>query len=170
MLNLSTLSTFRDKAWGVDMAEKEATERRVYVLPSELVERIRSFQEATGIPSEVEAVRRLLDAALQRRDTIESIMEKIRERLKSEKDLRIISRDILVTHPLVKSIRLTEDGLYFDLETGQGGQITNNLKTFVSYDLSNYENFPPSPSRDFSRPTPFGSRSKAADFDDDIPF
>jgi hypothetical protein len=41
--------------------------RRVYVLPSVLVEQIHKFGHDTGCKSEVEAVRKLLDAALRKR-------------------------------------------------------------------------------------------------------
>ena len=43
---------------------REGTERRVYVLPAELVERIRSFQRDERLPSETEAARQLLELAL----------------------------------------------------------------------------------------------------------
>lgn len=39
-------------------------QRRVYVLPAELVDRIRAYGHETGCRSEVEAARRLLDDAL----------------------------------------------------------------------------------------------------------
>lgn len=42
-------------------------ERRVYVLPAEMVDRIREYGFKEGCRSEVDAVRLLLDAALSQR-------------------------------------------------------------------------------------------------------
>ena len=54
----------------VDATErKDGTERRVYMLPANLLERLRAYQVSQGIGSEAEAARRLLDTALQMRDT-----------------------------------------------------------------------------------------------------
>src|ERR1700681_1721560 len=76
------------------MADKEEMERRVYVLPVEQLERLRAYQSRNGISSEVEAVRRLLDAALQMRDTVPDILRKLKSRFANEKDLRVLARDI----------------------------------------------------------------------------
>jgi hypothetical protein len=78
-----------------NMADKEATERRVYVLPREQLERIRAYQSNSAIGSEVDAVRPLLDSALQMRDTPQDILRKLKSRFADEKDLRVLARDIL---------------------------------------------------------------------------
>jgi len=106
------------------VAEKEATERRVYVLPQELVERVRKYQRDTLISSEVEAVRRLLDTALQLRDDTQSILDKFHNRFSSEKDLRVLSRDILGVHPLVDSIQHTNYSVIFSLKNGDKASFT----------------------------------------------
>ncbi len=51
-----------------NLAEIDGTARRkVYVLPNEMVERVRQYTKDKGIPSETEAVRRLLAKALDAR-------------------------------------------------------------------------------------------------------
>lgn len=141
--------------------EKEQSERRVYVLPSELVERIREYQESQSIPSEVEAVRRLLDAALQMRDSVFSVLTKLGARSTSEKDLRILSRDVLATHPLVKEIRISDAGLTFTMANGDKGRITSQLKLFWDasggFGDTDWKSWPP-------------EEKTSSHLDDDIPF
>lgn len=95
---------------------KESAQRRVYVLPTELVDRIVAFQNEKGLPSEVEAARRLLDEALKTRDTDETIIKRFLSRLK---DIRIpseVAKDVLVGHPLVTNIQFARDSVIFDLK------------------------------------------------------
>ncbi|MFG1184331.1 hypothetical protein [Xanthobacter aminoxidans] len=114
------------------MAEKEATERRVYVLPVELVERIRQFQKDNLIASEVEAVRRLLDTALHMRDDVHTILKKMSGRFETEKDIRIISRDILAAHPLVEHIKISNNAIEFTLKDGMRGRFNNSGKLMTA--------------------------------------
>ncbi|WP_139221071.1 hypothetical protein [Methylobacterium brachiatum] len=101
------------------MAEREETVRKVYVLPTELVERINLYKEQHHLDSEVEAVRRLLDIALLHRDSTISILGKMLSRFKTEKDLRVLARDILSTHPLVDSINYFPGALTFSVKDDQ---------------------------------------------------
>lgn len=110
------------------MARKPDGERRVYVLPPELLQRVRSYQGQMGIASEVEAVRRLLDEALQRRDDVDSILNKMVTRSRSEKDVRMLAKEILSSHPLVTEIRYTREGVVFTLEGGTTGLMTYKLE------------------------------------------
>lgn len=48
--------------------KKQDVERKVYVLPRALMDRLRRFQGETGIPSEVETTRFLLRLGLDRHD------------------------------------------------------------------------------------------------------
>jgi len=113
------------------MAEKEKTERRVYVLPTELVDRIRRFQLDNKIPSEVEAVRRLIDTSLHLRDDVDSILEKFHNKFDNEKDLRVLSRDILSTHPLVSTIQHEQDSVVFILQDRSKGKFRLDGKGFT---------------------------------------
>lgn len=88
---------------------KEKTQRRVYVLPTELVDRILAYQQQTGLASEVEAARRLLDDALKQRDTFLTITNKFIEKRKETKSLRDAARDTLADHPLVMGIQFADD-------------------------------------------------------------
>ena len=144
------------------MAEKPETERRVYVLPTEQLERVRAYQSDNRIASEVETVRRLLDIALQTRDTIENILRRIMIKFREENDLRAIARDILINHELVKNVEIDDGILTFILRSGEGGQIRKDGKLFIKQQDDNYfGDFPPSQKRKIQ---------PATDLDEDIPF
>lgn len=91
-----------------DSIEEVTMIRKVYMLPRELVDRIALFQQDKKLPSEVEAVRRLLDEALKYRDTPELMVERIKERLKSNGLVHSVGNDILREHPLVALIDQSE--------------------------------------------------------------
>ncbi|CAI3941602.1 unnamed protein product [Commensalibacter communis] len=52
----------------IRLPNKVPCERRIHVLPKELLEKIRKYQMDYNISSEVETVRRLLNEALDRRE------------------------------------------------------------------------------------------------------
>ena len=83
---------------------KDGTERRVYNLPGNLLVRLRAYQTGQGINSEAEAVRRLLDSALQMRDSASDILIMLDNRFSSERDLRVLASEILTRHSLVTEI------------------------------------------------------------------
>jgi hypothetical protein len=91
------------------LSVKEKTQRRVYVLPAELVGRIVAYQNEVGLSSEVEAARRLLDAALKSRDTYSTLIARFRSRLTETRIPAEIAKDVLVGHPLVERISFKED-------------------------------------------------------------
>lgn len=114
------------------MAEKEETVSKVFVLPTELVERINEYRQEQGLDSEVEAVRRLLDGALMHRDTTNSLLIKLLARFKTEKDLRILARDILATHPKVETIAYQPGMVSFEVKDDFRGIIDQFGKVFIS--------------------------------------
>jgi|GEM_PF-2488679 len=146
--------------------DKEKTQRRVYVLPSELVDRITAYQNEMGLTSEVEAARRLLDNALQARDTVTTLLDKVISRYTSEKDLRLIASDILMPHSLVKAVSFDEDGdLQFVMKNGHAGSFTTSGKARVCY-----HDFDDSWSEYPHRPAAAPAGGRFNDMDDDIPF
>ena len=98
--------------------DKDKAQRRVYVLPSELVTRIVAFQHEMGLPSEVEAARRLLDDALKRRDDARDIVQRFKYKLEDTKILSDIARDVLIGHPLISSIHLSDKHISFKMTDG----------------------------------------------------
>jgi len=99
-------------------ADKESTQRRVYVLPTELVDRITKFQADMKLQSEVEAARRLLDEALKHRDDAEAIARRFLERLKETRMMSDIAKDVLVGHPLISSLKISTGSISFGMTTG----------------------------------------------------
>lgn len=157
------------------MAEKETVERRVYNLPTELLERLRAYANDMGITSETEAARRLLDSALQMRDTVASILRQLKSRYKEERDLRVLARDVLVNHSLVKSVMFKEGGaIEFALTSDEWGKMERDGRTYTGDGRNDdWDIYPP--------PAPRAARAAGAapsweptktggDLDDDIPF
>ncbi|GHA13155.1 hypothetical protein GCM10007989_04670 [Devosia pacifica] len=107
------------------------TQRRVYALPADLVERIVEYQREKGYPSEVEAVRRLLDDALKSRDTLERIISRFLTRLGAQRSAVEVSRDILVGHPLVGSMSFEEDKVDFWMKDGWNVKISDDGTVLV---------------------------------------
>lgn len=113
--------------------EKEKPQRRVYVLPSELVDRIVAYQNEMGLQSEVEAARRLLHEALKSRDDWRSIVRRFKDRLAETRVLSDIAKDVLMGHPLVTQINMLGDAIQFVLKTGESVTI-HALGVVEAYD------------------------------------
>ncbi|WP_122049903.1 hypothetical protein [Asaia bogorensis] len=147
--------------------EKATTERRIHVLPVELLERVRAYQSDNGIASEVEAVRRLLSEALQARDSVEDIMKQVRAQFQRDRDLRALARDVLSGHILVKQIEIGDSTLTFQTRSNEVGQISRDGTMAIGtsdeegrfYDLTQW---PLKPKRNVSKPSD--------DLDAEIPF
>lgn len=96
--------------------KKDGSLRRVYSLPKELVDRIVTFQEEKRYPSEVEAVRKLLDEALLHRDTAHTIITRFQSRLQSLRMPSEVAKDVLVGHPLITDISFGRDSVTFNVK------------------------------------------------------
>lgn len=99
--------------------DKAGTVRKVFMLPDDLVERIAAYQHKLGIPSEVEAVRRLLDDGLKYRDDWWSLANRFRRHLAESRSLREAARDTLVDHPMITSMGFSNDSLEYTMSTGE---------------------------------------------------
>ena len=107
-----------------DSNEEVTMIRKVYMLPRELVDRIGSFQQDKRLPSEVEAVRRLLDEALKYRDTPELIVDRIKDRLKTNGLIHGVGNDILREHPLIATIDQADDRcIGFTMKNGRAFRV-----------------------------------------------
>lgn len=141
----------------------QVSKRRVYDLPIELVDRITAFQQDKKLPSEVEAVRRLLDEALKYRDTAALIIDRFKERLKSDGIPSSVARDVLMGHPLVKSIIQEDlDSIAFTMKDDRTYRVhadgTSEIQSESNYDW--WDEFPPKPK----------AIEKKSGYDDEIPF
>lgn len=115
------------------------SKRRVYDLPIELVDRITAFQKAKRLPSEVEAVRRLLDEALLTRDGVADIVNRLQERLKLDGMVTSVAKDVLVGHPLVSSLSFVgNECVEFRLRSGELMRIWDNGKAYEFEDGEGY--------------------------------
>jgi hypothetical protein len=141
--------------------EKEKTQRRVYVLPTELVERITAFQTDMGLQSEVEAARKLLDEALKRRDDWRAITRRFQEKLKETRMLTDIAGEVLVGHPLIEGINFAPNSITFKLTTGETVTVNKDGTTNAVDEYNNEVELDPKPYR-----KNLGGR----ELDDEIPF
>lgn len=116
--------------------EKELTQRRVYVLPQELVDRIVAFQEEKGYSSEVEAARKLLDEALKSRDDESRIIRRFQERLQSLRMPAEVAKDVLVGHPLISDISFGADHVDFSVK-GHGKYRIKSSGNTYEWDIFN---------------------------------
>nr|USU31061.1 helix-turn-helix domain-containing protein [Methylobacterium sp. OTU13CASTA1] len=89
-----------------------------YVLPQELVDRINKYKLAIGVSSDDEAVRRLIDDQLKKRDEIEDIVDRLLKKNKALRSIRESAGFVLANHPLVKSIEFRGSGVIFTTESG----------------------------------------------------
>ncbi|ABC91689.1 hypothetical protein RHE_CH02922 [Rhizobium etli CFN 42] len=113
------------------MAKKpEDQQRRVYVLPRDLVERIAQYQQMGGFASEVEVVRSLLTEALTKIDSTATLLERVRTKFKTLPNASMVAKEVLAGHPLVTKIEFMGDEVEFWLHgrqdliairNGQGG-------------------------------------------------
>jgi predicted RNA-binding Zn ribbon-like protein len=153
--------------------DKESPTRRVYVLPSDQVEQIRAYQARNGISSEVEAVRRLLDIALQMRDTVPDLLKKLKSKFATEKDLRILARDVLATHALVKTIAFEDNAVSFTFTAEDRGRISSSGQTYIAESGASWDDWSiyPDPRREpRGGAGPSWDAPKGGDLDDEIPF
>ncbi|WP_339642193.1 hypothetical protein [uncultured Pelagibacterium sp.] len=111
-------------------AAKENTQRRVYVLPTDLVERIVAYQEDKALPSEVEAVRRFLDEALKNRDSVADVINRFMARLENLRLASEIAKDVLVGHPLITGLGFDSQSVTF--HSSDGFHVTISDKGLVN--------------------------------------
>lgn len=147
------------------------SKRRVYELPNELVERIVEFQTARSLPSEVEAVRRLLDMALKSRDTIETLVGRYLNALSTPGiEPGEAAGVVLSGHPLVRQISFEEDSIVFHFQLPnkplQAVQVVDADRVTIS-DPSSYGSGDAFVYNEKKTP---GSRLTRKALDDEIPF
>lgn len=140
--------------------DKEKTQRRVYVLPTDLVERIVAYQNDMGLQSEVEAARRLLDEALKRRDDWRTIARRFLERLKDTRVLPDIAKDVLIGHPMVQQVSWSDTNIVFITTTGETVRIERDGTVYAENEYQRGLELDPKPLR--------GGGGR--DLDDEIPF
>ncbi|MGR9478179.1 hypothetical protein [Rhizobium leguminosarum] len=97
----------------------EDQQRRVYVLPKDLVERIAQYQKMGGFGSEVEVVRSLLTEAVSKIDSTAMLLDRVREKFKTLPNASMVAKEVLAGHPLVTKIEFMGDEVEFWLHGRQ---------------------------------------------------
>lgn len=104
------------------MADPRNHTRCVWVLPDELMHRIKLYQEPRGIKNQVEVARRLLDIGLQTVETVDDILGRLSDRASRFGDLRIAAGAVLASHLQVVSMEFDAKGVSFKLRSGETGR------------------------------------------------
>lgn len=151
---------------------KELTLRRVYALPSEMVDRITDFQKEKGFTSEVEAVRRLLEEALQNRDILEDVIHRFLAKLRSLRLASEVAKEVLVGHPLIAGLRFEKRAVTFETRDMWKVTISDNGHIDIEDDDQNTKYWHANKDDRFGNGWISSMRPKveAPAFDDDIPF
>ncbi|MBS1091051.1 Arc family DNA-binding protein [Gluconobacter sp. Dm-74] len=158
---------------------KQAPDRTALeqLFPPQLVWRISRFKDNAGLPSSEEAAKRLVKSALDERESTKDILDKINQLFKTERDLRVISREVIAPHAAVENIRYGKDWVWFLTRNGESGGVDKKGKLYFSEDGNDWdcnmnyyysdEDMKP-PKRANPEPNPWDSPPN--DLDDEIPF
>jgi hypothetical protein len=106
--------------------------RKVWMIPHELSERLREWQESHKIASEVEAARRLLWIAFQSEESSVDILHRLKADLAEHGSLRTAACNVLVTHSRVTCISMGDDEMSFHLDGKRAGRICINGLIFTA--------------------------------------
>lgn len=101
-----------------------------YVLPNELISKIERFKISIGIPSNDEAVRRIIDNFLKQRDDIVDVIENILTKYKLTKSIREAASIVVANHPLVATVSLGYDGVGFTFNDQEYGILTVHITSW----------------------------------------
>ncbi|QQX91346.1 toxin-antitoxin system HicB family antitoxin [Gluconobacter sphaericus] len=158
---------------------KQAPDRTALeqLFPPQLIWRISRFKDNAGLPSNEEAAKRLIKSALDERESTKDILDKLNQMFKSERDLRILSREVIAPHAAVENIQYGNGYVWFSTRNNESGAIDKKGKLYFSGDgnawdynmdyYNPYENqAPPKKNKENS----FGWDSPPSDLDDEIPF
>lgn len=99
--------------------DKDTTVRKIYVLPVDLARRVSRFQTEKGYPSEVEAVRHLLDQALLHYDTEYDLLTRLFDAIHLPTDVMAAVKNIIFGHPLVVDISFQKNIVIFKTVLGE---------------------------------------------------
>ncbi|AYO83682.1 helix-turn-helix domain-containing protein [Methylobacterium brachiatum] len=140
--------------------------RVTYVLPNELLERVAEYKNAVGIPSDDEAIRRLIDDALKHRDDYFTIIERLMNKFYVLKSLREAAGYVLANHPLVKNIVFEGNDLKFILNNDYTVNVNSRGSAVITDDYNQYIKIRSSKTPNWGTHLNFANMY---DLDDDIP-
>ncbi|CAI3954319.1 unnamed protein product [Commensalibacter communis] len=112
----------------------EENNGRIHFLSKAVVNRLERFQKNNNYSSQIEAIEEILNDTLQRKDDAYDILNDLYNAFKVEKNLRILARDILSNHLLVKNILIEDNNfIEFTLADGSQGKMLKDGKTLYKY-------------------------------------
>lgn len=114
----------KEKAPSQDLLEQ--------LLPPEMVWRVSRYSIVSGLPSDEEAAKRLIKFALEEKESTQDILEKLYESFETEKDLRLLTKDIIASHNATTNIKYGKDYVWFETKSGESGAIDSRGKLYFS--------------------------------------
>jgi len=115
---------------------KQAPDRSALeqLFPPQLIWRISRFKDNANLPNNEEAAKRLIKSALDERESTTDILDKLSQMFKSERDLRILSREVIAPHAAVENIQYGKDYVWFSTRNNESGAIDKKGKLYFSAD------------------------------------
>lgn len=99
----------------------EENNGRVYFLSKAVTNRLERFQKENNYSSQIQAIEEILNDTLQKKDNGRNILNELHNAFQTEKNLRILAKDILSSHLLVKNI-VIEDNKFIEFTLTDGSQ------------------------------------------------
>ncbi|MBS1077889.1 Arc family DNA-binding protein [Gluconobacter kondonii] len=120
---------------------KQAPDRTALeqIFPPQLIWRISRFKDNAGLPSNEESAKRLIKSALDERESTKDILDKINKLFETERDLRVISREVIAPHASVDNIRYGKDWVWFLTRNGESGGVDKKGKLYFSEDGNDWD-------------------------------
>lgn len=159
--------------------EKEPAQGLVeQLLPPGMVWRVERYSIASGLPSSEEAAKRLIKFALEEKESTKDILEKLYESFRTERDLRLLARDVIASHSATTNIKYGRDYVWFETKSGESGAIDSKGKLYFSEHGNEWDEnmnyYTPQPLQDIrsavKNAPSYGGKGTHPDLDDEIPF
>lgn len=111
----------------------EDSEGRLTFLPIDVQMRLDKYQQDNNLKNKKETIFRLLNEALQSKDTIKDIMNYLYKSYEKQKNLKILAEEILLHHVLIKELTLSNDEIRFVCKNNLGdGVIKKTGELFIN--------------------------------------
>lgn len=153
---------------GLKKDESKAPDKTLVeqLLPPAMVWRVNRFRKSQNLPSNEEAAKRLIKFALDERESTKDILEKLHEAFDSEKDLRLLAKDVIASHGAMTNIKYGKDYVWFVTNSNESGAIDRKGKLYFSEDGRDWD----CGMDYYTSCADEAPKSYAPDLDEEIPF
>ena len=111
----------------------ENSEGRLTFIPIDVQMRLDKYQHDNNLKNKKETIFKLLNEALQSKDTIKDIMNHLYISYEKQKNLKVLAEEILLHHVLIKELTLSSDEIRFVCKNNLGhGTIKKTGELFIN--------------------------------------